>query len=419
MNLVRKGFVQFLSTVLFISLFGGALAVSLNSNFSTPDNLKIWLSESKIYDHFIDGQLEQAQKDNSQRGDGDAISLNDEGVRKAAEQALTPELLESSVNSFLDGNYAWLQGKTDKPEFQINLKDAKLTFAQAVGKYVENRLSTLPACTPAQLQQLQIPFDPLSVECRPATLVPADEGARITTEITEGEFLKEAEITPETLNQDDKGQPQTPYYKEFSNAPRFFQLGQKLPILLTLLAAITAAGIVFMAPTKRRGLRRIGVVLAEAGILLVATKFLADAAASRLQTKLANGGDLNPEVKQSSSDLADTIANQLTNTNFILGLIMLAVAVAIFVWLYKSREQGSRPTKTVPENTPLENEHDVLTEDDLPKSNTTIAPSRPSMDISGPPALGSSSPPRPPLRNADDVPRIKRPPQQKPPRLIQ
>lgn len=390
---LRKGFVHILGVLLFISLVGGVAAVSLRQNFSKPDQLKSWLSQSKIYDKAVSAALSQTQEDDTKNGGSGSVSLSDSSVKQAAEQAFSPQLLETSVNTFIDSNYAWLQGKTGIPTFNIDLSSAKEDFATKVGKAVTARLTSLPVCTPAQLAAIQIPVDPLSIDCRPAILVPITEGARVTQEIRDSDFLNQPNLTADTVGRN-KDSTDKPYYNSASKAPKYFQLAQKLPLIFAGLAALTTLGVLFISPTRRKGWRRVGVILTEAGIVLIASKFVADAMVSKVADKLSNSA--LDQIKQPRDDLVHQIEASLFQINLYAGIVFFVLAIAIFIYLFRTRTSDKQP-----EPAPVS---DNAVSNTSPESNKAT-------DLDMP-----TTQPRPPIRSSDEAPKIKKPPRQ---RLIQ
>jgi hypothetical protein len=345
---LRKGFVHFLSVVLsvvlLICLIGGATAIGFNNNLSHPDKLESWLVSSKIYDHLVSAILDQAQKSSANNGGSGTISLSDPAVKQAAGKAFSPELLRSSANTILDSNYNWLAGKKARPDFNIDLSSAKQNFAKLVGQYATTHLGNLLVCSTAQLTQIQIPIDPLSVNCRPVTLNPQDEGARVAQEINNNsDFLSDPIITAGSLNQTLKSNQSQPYYQKLSRVPGIYQIGLKLPWILGGLALLSTLGIVFIAPQRRRGVRRVGVVLLEAGLILIAVKFVADTLVNKFEGKVFRGNTLASQLKQSISDLLHQIETQLAKTDLWFGIFFLVVAILIFVILFKTRQRTAKP----------------------------------------------------------------------------
>ncbi len=175
---VRKGVVWLLSLLLLAALLGTAFSTSFNRTLGQPEKVKTYLAESRIYDHFVAYVGKQASKS---EGDNQSspISLSDAAVQAAAKTSFPSKLIQKGVNAFIDANYAWLEGKTAKPQFMIDLSKQKETFAQRVGRIVKDYTATLPVCKGAEaLKQKNV--DPLAATCRPKNIKPAQAGAQTT-----------------------------------------------------------------------------------------------------------------------------------------------------------------------------------------------------------------------------------------------
>ena len=390
---LRKGFVHLLSIVLLVSLLGGVAAISFNLNLAHPAKLEGWLADSGIYDRLPAAVLVQTQKSGTDSGAG-SISLSDPAVVQAAQTAFPPDLLRHSANTFLDSSYDWLAGKTATPGFTIDLSAAKQNFAKLVGQAAAAHLAAVPACTPAQLAQLSIPVDSLSVGCRPATLTAQAEGARITESIdNSNDLLSDPVVTAGSLNQNLKNGQSLPYYQRSPRAPKAYQVGLKLPWILGSLAVLSGLGIVFIAPSRRRGARRIGVVLVEAGIILVVEKLVADALVKKFaNTTLHN--TLASQLKQPLSNFLHKAEPQLVRPYLWFGILFLVAGLFILVMIFKTRGSSSKPKK--PDTTPVDTPTDADEIRLAPRrrNQPAVDATKPKPTPSGPSTIGKN-PPRP------------------------
>lgn len=347
---VRKGFVHLLALVLLVSLVGGAFAVSAKLNFTHPAKLETWLNESNFYSSFVTNELHDAQQSASNDQGAGRVSLSDPAVEQAVGSVFSSGLLQQYVTTFLNSNYAWLEGKTAVPDFRIDLTPAKRTLAQQVGKGVEIRVTGLPACSAAQLAQLQstLETDPLSIPCRPPSLSPQIAGTQATTQINESsDFLNQTVLTANALDPNG-GQQAQPYYQKLSTLPKLYRLNLKLPWIFGGLALLSALGIVFVSPGRRRGVRRIGWVLVIAGVILVAVKLVADSAFNHVQKKIFTNSNLG-QLQQSLTDFLHRLETQLVRTDLWFGVVYLILAILVLgsLWLTRQKAGPKKPkTKT-------------------------------------------------------------------------
>jgi hypothetical protein len=387
---LRKGLVHFLAFVLLISLLAGVWLIGFNHNFGNPDKVKTWIANSKIYDRAVSAVLNSTQDDSTKNGTTTSVSLKDPNIQAAAKQAFSPQLLQQSVNTFIDANYAWLQGKTVTPQFNIDLTAAKQDFANRVGKYVETRLTSLPVCTPAQQAQLQIPVDALSVSCRPSNLDPKTEGNRVAQEMLSSDFLGKPNITADTLNRDDRNANSKPYYVQASKLPRIYRLMQNGPVIFGLIALVCVLLIVVIAPERRRGWRRVAVVLVVAGLLLAASKVLADIGVNRLESH--NSSDtVSAQLREPRNDLLNSAESELTRNNMLFGVIYIALAIIIIGGLYQTRD-GKPKKANLPAPAPVSG---APTPEPVTAKDLDLGP-RPKP--TGPPNLRTPAPKRKPPR---------------------
>ncbi|HMH31047.1 MAG TPA: hypothetical protein VK534_01060 [Methylomirabilota bacterium] len=382
---LRRGVVFLLVLVLFASLVEGVSALTFNRNLGQATKIEVLLKQSGVYDKALASALQNSQKESDQNGSSDVtISLDDPIVQQAAQQVFTPQLIEQNVNTLIDANYAWLNGKTKTPMFMINLSSSKEDFATRVGKLVQTRLAGLPVCTAAQITQLQIPVSSLTVTCRPPGLDPATEGARVAQEIRSSDFLTKPVITASTLGRDDPSQGKA-YYEKLSQAPKLFQLSQKLPIISGVIALLATIGIIFIAPKRRKGWLYVGLVLLVSGGLLAGTRLSANATADQITKHIHD--TVSSQLKQPRDDFVHHLATELTKINLWFGAAFLVLAITIFITLLVTRNRQPK----------------------APSSPESVQQPRPQPTTTGQP--------KPPITPASGPPKLKKPP--RPPRLIQ
>lgn len=405
---LRKGIVHLLALVLLIALLGIALAVGFNHDFSNPNKLEGWLAGSNIYDQIIPNALNNAAVASSQDGSEGSVALNDPGVRQAAAQAVSPTFLQQSVNNFLDSNYAWLKDKTTIPDFTIDLTAPKQSFANTVGQLVQTHLASVPVCSDTQLTQLQLPVDPLSVVCRPPTLDPKTESAQVTQDINSGDFLNKSVITAANLS----GQGQ-PYYQRLSKLPRAFRVSLKLPYILTVASLVVILGIVVIAPSRRRGLRRIGSTLVAAGIILIADKFITDWLVKKFEGRVFKQ-TLNGQLKQPYYSVLNHVISGFTQVELWFGAGFLALGLIVICYLILTRGRSSSAAKSQPAKP-------VAAEQPAMSNNLGLAQRRPqaqpSLDMMSRPIQQPTRPSQPGTTVPPVSPQKPRPPKR--PRLIQ
>lgn len=414
MNKGRKWLAGLLGVVLFLTLIGVANSISFNRTFGTSANIKKTLADSKFYDQLVNSVLDKTQQETAQ-GQGDiSVAYNNDTIKQAANQALTPQQVKDFVDSFIDANYAWLNGKTPKPTFVYDMTGSKQLFAQKVGANVTQYLNSLAVCTPQQQAQLQIPVDPLTVPCRPANLNPASEGARVAAEIQTGTFLSQPVITADSFNRDQYSSQPT-YYQQVANAPKFFQLSKIAPWLLGVLSIILIAAILLVSAPRRRGLRKLGITFLVSGIFLLAIKVVSDWMAGYLDKKfLVNTLTGSAALSSSRQSIVSRLESQLTQTNMLFGIIFILIAAAILIYLYRTKDgRQPKPVRSTPQ--PVQESAAPVHQQPL-QPHRLAQPVNPTEPVASAPRLPASPQSRDRLRQAGAS---QGPRQPRPPRLIQ
>lgn len=338
--------------VLLISLIGAAYSTTFNLTLGKPKKVENYLAQSRIYDNFVAYVADQAAKS---EGDGQigSVSLSDAAVQSAAKASFPPTLIQNGVNSFLNANYAWLEGKTANPAFKIDLSAQKLTFAKKVGQVVKAYTATLPVCTDAQATK-QRGADPLAAVCRPKGVTPAAVGAQVTRQLsTTGDFLSDPVITASSVNpkgnKNDTASGQSqPYYVKLSKLPRAYRAGKKLPYVFGALALVAAVIVFFAALTRRKAWRWLGMALSLAGIILLSSRLIADFAVRQLEKQVFNASTVGP-LQRSLTDFAHRVAGALVRIDIWFGAAFLTAGLVILITLWATRRTAPKAPAGVSE----------------------------------------------------------------------
>lgn len=345
---VRKLLVSLFSTVILLALIGGVVAVSLNAAFATSNKTEQWLDQSQFYDHFLATEISQITQlsidDSAQMG---GINSNDPAVQQAIKSVFSKQLIKQYVHTFLASNYDWLQGKTTKPVFKIDLSTAKQSLGAQIGQAVTTHLAQVPPCSTAQLEQIG-KVDLLTIACRPPGVDPGLEAAQIQQQIDSTSGARGASvITADSLNTHmARSAKDKAYYQRFSQLPRAYQLAQKLPVALAILALISALIILIAAPSKRLGWRHLAKILLTAGVLLSIAKLIFDITFSKLEGKLFDTSSTG-ELQRSLTDFAHRAIDYMTHVELYGGLSYLLLAAIIIIVLLIGRLTRQRTSKAI------------------------------------------------------------------------
>ncbi len=145
-------------------------------------------------------------------------------------------------------------------------------------------------------------------------------------------------------------------------------------------------GIVFIAARGRKGVRRVGVILMVAGVILVAVKFAADMAFRQLEKHIFHNSSTG-QIQQSLTDFLHRVETQLVKVDLWFGVAFVVLAVVLFTLLWFTRRRSGG-------------------------ANGGAKPPQPQASADTPPQAGGSGDQAP-------LPVFKQPPRPRPPRLIQ
>lgn len=333
-----------------LSAFGALLvllviAVSLNHVLGTPGYLKRSFQESGVYDRLVEDILNQGRAAGDQAEAG-RLPLEREEVRQAAREAFPPELLQRSANTIIDSTYEWLQGKSDKPQFEVDLAPAKADFANRIGSYARARLAGLPACT-----GVPATTDPFEITCRPPGVNLEPEIRRLTSELaTTDEYLADPVITADDLTVSQAGK-QVPYYQAGVEWPQLFGRMRLAPFVVGLLAALTAVAVIALSRPRKHGVTSLAVALVTTGVVTLGAWWLLGNAADALGRRVAEAPIHAEDFVRTSlvSSLVTTLERTLSGVVLLFALLYigLGILMLIIVKLLARRRLGiTQPADT-------------------------------------------------------------------------
>lgn len=334
MNILRKMLLVFLAALLPLFLFWLAISTGVTKMAGSSENIKETLAKNDVYSVIIPGALDQAKAGQAKAENGGAqeINLSDPAIKTVAERTFTPKFLQENTEKMLDSIFLWLDGKTQTPDFRIDLSGLKATFAAEAAKVAKDKAASLPAC-PSGLSGSSDNFDPFSATCLPVGLTPAAAAQQVQDTLNRGEdFLENPVITADTLESGSSGQ--SIFSDQLKSLPRGYQWFNKTPFILAVLSVLCILGVVFLSTSRRAGLRRAGLSLLTVGISFL---IIAWALNYGINQKVA------PEIKFENKDLQDKlrglvadITGQVNATFWTFGgsyaaLGALAIGVPIFI----------------------------------------------------------------------------------------
>jgi hypothetical protein len=271
MSSAKKFGLKLLAGVFAICIFGLATVTSVNSVFGKPEPLKQALQEGGVYPAIADAVVEEVALGSTKQT---GVQLNSQLAQTAAKQVITPDLVKTNVEKIIDGTYAWLDGTTPTPDFRVTTASIQDQVAANVSNVAVRHVQSLPPCTPAQLQQIDLNnLDPFSIKCEPQGLDFAALKRRFRAEVAAGQTpgaVQDKAITAADLT-NDQGQN---VFAAAEQVPTAFQRGQQLPWAFVAGALLSGAGVVFLRPDRRRGLKTVSITLLVTGLFLLVASLL-------------------------------------------------------------------------------------------------------------------------------------------------
>jgi hypothetical protein len=261
MGFVRKALLVLLAPLFSVLLFVMALDFGVLRIAGQPAGVKKIVADSGVYQTAVPDALAQAKQIS---GSSTQIPLTQQAVLDAAGQAFTPQVVQQSTESAIDGIYDWLNGKSPTPDFSIDLTPVKATFASNVAQAAQKQAASLPICPTSTLPSN---FDAFSATCLPKGISLSQIALNVQNDVMSGKgFLEHPVITANSVKTSD-GQPF--FATKLKDAPKQFQRIKKTPTILTLLSIVVAVGIIFLSSSRRKGIRRVGITLVTVGVFML------------------------------------------------------------------------------------------------------------------------------------------------------
>lgn len=261
MTPLKKFVYYFTGFVAFAVLLQLPFGFAVSNVFSNPDNIDHVLEDGGVYKNVVDLALKNAQE----QGDENTKKLlADEKIKEIITSSIQPGDVQSSSKSVIDGVYAWLEGKTSQPEFNIDLSKPAETAVTKLSAYAEERANSLPACTVQQLQSVDFQSDLLSIPCLPPGVTGAQIGQQFGAQAKDQvEFLRKPVIS----SQDALKEVDTTA-SEYTDAPKAYQNLHQSKWYNLLFGLILLALLIFARKNRIAGLGFASKLIFAAGLVL-------------------------------------------------------------------------------------------------------------------------------------------------------
>lgn len=332
MTPIRKFFYYLAGFAAFLCLLQLPFAFAISSVLSSPDHIDAALKEGGVYDNAVAVALDEATKKQSDETAKDVLA--DQGVKDAITSSIQPSDVQSASRSAISGIFAWLQGKTDQPEFTIDLSAPASRATEKLGAYAAQRAAGLPTCTIQQLQTVNFQENLLSIPCLPPGVSAAQVGQQFSDQAKQQvELLKDPVIDSNQLIKDsDSSQLQDSQlpeaYQSLHNS-KWFTLGLTIILILLLILA---------RRDRLAGIRYVGILLLVAAGTLGIVLLMSTVG----KTSIPESTD---KVAQMAADTALNLLGQIMSVVrwFVLGYAVLGVAALVAVRKLKPTQPSKAP----------------------------------------------------------------------------
>jgi hypothetical protein len=329
MHFLKKLAVSILVLLLSLSLSIIVASTVFTMTIGRPSNVKSWLRESKVYEASVKSALDNVSKNAA----GSDSTLNQPEVQQVIRQTFNASLVQSTVEKVIDGTSHWLDGKTQKPDFVIDLTSVKQSLAENAGNAVVTHINGLPVCTRAQLRQISPDADPFTIPCHPAGIDAAAEKQKVMQEILGNKDLfANPVITYDTIV-DKSLENKIGIALLLSYYQYFYQHIDNILWIFGLLAILSAVGIIYLTDNHRHGLHRAAMSVLISGISLIAVLIIVSWAVSKFSSSKNLFKDASPDLQTAMVNLGELVANSINQVLLVFGIIFTILGAGTLVYL--------------------------------------------------------------------------------------
>jgi hypothetical protein len=312
--------------LLCFCLLAGGTVLAFRHATGNPDKTKRWLNQSGFYSTVIQDQLTRLGTSIGSGVTVGSLHLSAGELQKAIQASIPRELAAKDTSNFVDGNYAWLEGKATKPEFSIDLRPAEATFVENSSDYIAKQIDGLPTCSTSQLRAVeQGTSDAASLGCKPPGISGAALADLLPSFLSGADLTQNATLTADSLH---FGPTSKPYYQQISKVPHYFQLAKHATVYLIIAIVLLLALIILTAGTVTSALVTIAWASGITGALLIIGGVVTNNVEHGFE-KLAFGTLDLGIFKSSVSTLFSRSVSDFGHTEIIAGSVLLVVAALL------------------------------------------------------------------------------------------
>lgn len=265
----KKIFANMVGSLLLTALLLGIPLAAFSHTVTNKDSVVAVVSSEGLYKELRQAAnewpLNQLTKDSSsKKSQADLQTFFDKDTfGPIIDQHFDLKSYQTTSRSVVDGFFAWLDGKTEAPEFTITLGGKPGDFKRSILDALMKRYQSFPPCQSFQTTDLELLF---REKCRLSGLSNKDVRNTLSRELDKSAFkslFRSATITSDELD--------TKFSAETTrNARQAYQIARWLPWLV-IASILSLGGLLLFLGGGKHALRAVGMrLIVPASILVIA-----------------------------------------------------------------------------------------------------------------------------------------------------
>lgn len=345
MKIAIKRFMRHMALwLLSFSLFALASIAAINLTVLNQNYIKRSLVNAQTYENIVPTMLNLATSSTGVYKTNQPSTQTLQSLVPVVTKSVTPEFVQTTTESIIDGTFAWLKGNTPEPFFTIETSAVKASLQRDTADYLQARLQALPVCD-ANISRI----DPLTTDCRPPQVSESVANAAASELVQSMPLLGKSEITASSLGMGDVIS-RNPIVKHL---PTGYKVSTVLPYAFAVISLICAIIIIFASTLRHKGWRRVGHSFVLAGLLLVLAGLLAAALTKRFGTMTL--GDATQQqfvfIDTIFTPLANTLSLSVSLYTLYFGVIYAIIGALCYALSHKLRIDSAQSDT---DNTPIQ-----------------------------------------------------------------
>lgn len=310
--------------LLRLSLFFGLTLLGAVVVLGNPQSIKTILAESDTYDRIAQIGINDLQARAGQQSD---IPIEDPEIQQIIRKNINAGTVKDQSERMIDELYAWLEGRKDSPDLQIDTSGVTAQLVRDLSDYGAAKYAALPRCT-----SLPEGTNAFNLSCRPPTISTEEARTNLETALHEWQFSVQQNV------QDNN--PSGNFAQTNPNIPSYYQSAKMLPYAFLVIGLICAGLIVRFSERKLLGLRNIGWSMFGVGITLIIGALVYSLIAVRYRNYISSR--VGNDASAIGADIFTAIFSELNRMWLYIGIGAVAAGLGLVLFtIYRFRSERS------------------------------------------------------------------------------